>query len=439
MKHDWTFERNRRDLHALRYSISSSGRSSYIASITRRTRCRARVLLNIKSGGCPEDCAYCPQSAHYKTGVDRTELVSVDEALAAAARARASRARRGSAWARRGATCRAAPQFDRVLEMVRGVRALGMEACCTLGMLDAGSGRRARRRRPDRVQPQPRHLARVLRPDHHDAHLRRSARHARARRARPASRSAAAASSAWARVATRALRLLQQLAVARPASRERADQPARRASTARRSADRPPEDPLDLVRMIATARILMPQSFVRLSAGRLSLSDEAQALCFLAGANSVFLGDRLLTTPNPTADVDRSLFERLGLRLQAATRATKTQVTSVADSSLCSLWRRVDARMRSLDESGLLRSASRARPASTCPRTTTSGLANHPRIKQRDDRRPSLAKASAALARACCAASARASRHVEARFARFKRHRTLAVFLERLSREPGGA
>jgi biotin synthase len=81
-------------------------------------------------------------------------------------------------------------------------------------------------------------------------------------------------------------------------------------------ASRPPEDPLDVVRMIATARILMPRSYVRLSAGRLSLSDEAQALCFLAGANSVFLGDRLLTTPNPTADVDRSLFERLGLRLQ---------------------------------------------------------------------------------------------------------------------------
>jgi biotin synthase len=81
-------------------------------------------------------------------------------------------------------------------------------------------------------------------------------------------------------------------------------------------ASRTPEDPLDVVRMIATARVLMPRSYVRLSAGRLSLSDEAQALCFLAGANSVFLGDRLLTTPNPTADVDRSLFERLGLRLQ---------------------------------------------------------------------------------------------------------------------------
>jgi biotin synthase len=83
-------------------------------------------------------------------------------------------------------------------------------------------------------------------------------------------------------------------------------------------ADRPTEDPLELVRLIATARILMPRSYVRLSAGRLSLSEEAQALCFLAGANSVFLGDRLLTTPNPTADVDRALFDKLGIRLQAA-------------------------------------------------------------------------------------------------------------------------
>lgn len=87
-------------------------------------------------------------------------------------------------------------------------------------------------------------------------------------------------------------------------------------------ADRPAEDPIELVRMIATARILMPHSFVRLSAGRLSLSDEAQALCFLAGANSVFLGDRLLTTPNPTADVDRGLFDRLGLQLQAIGQAS---------------------------------------------------------------------------------------------------------------------
>ena len=82
--------------------------------------------------------------------------------------------------------------------------------------------------------------------------------------------------------------------------------------------DRPPEDPIELVRMIATARILMPQAMVRLSAGRLSLSDEAQALCFLAGANSVFLGEKLLTTPNPEADADRALFQKLGVKLQQA-------------------------------------------------------------------------------------------------------------------------
>ena len=103
---------------------------------------------------------------------------------------------------------------------------------------------------------------------------------------------------------------------ARSASGERAGQPARRASTGTPLGDLPPEDPLELVRTIATARILMPASFVRLSAGRLSLSDEAQALCFLAGANSMFLGDRLLTTPNPGASHDERLLERLGMRLQ---------------------------------------------------------------------------------------------------------------------------
>ena len=275
------------------------------------------MLLNIKSGGCPEDCAYCPQSAHYKTGVARTELLSVDEALTAARAARAQGATRfcmGAAWrdVPRG------PQFDRVLEMVRGVRALGMEACCTLGMLEpdqaealAGAGLTAYNHNLD---TSPEFYGQIITTRGYDDRLETLARVRQAGITVCCGGIIGMGESRDAR-----LGLLQQLSSLDPHP-ESVPINMLVAVDGTPLAGRPPEDPIELVRMIATARRLMPRSFVRLSAGRLSLSDEGQALCFLAGANSVFLGDRLLTTPNPTADVDRSLFERLGLRLQAGLR-----------------------------------------------------------------------------------------------------------------------
>jgi biotin synthase len=275
------------------------------------------VLLNVKSGGCPEDCAYCPQSAHYSTGVDRYELMSVDDALAAARRARdqgASRFCMGAAW--RDAA--EGEQFDRVLAMVRGVRALGMEACCTLGMLTqsqadalAEAGLSAYNHNLD---TSPEFYGSIITTREYTERLDTIARVRRAgvtvccggiigmgetRRAR------------WG--------LLQQLSSLDPHPESvPVNMLARVEGTP--LGDRPAEDPLELVRTIATARILMPLAFVRLSAGRMSLSPEAQALCFLAGANSVFLGDQLLTTANPSAEVDRRLFADLGLRLQETPR-----------------------------------------------------------------------------------------------------------------------
>jgi biotin synthase len=275
------------------------------------------VLLNVKSGGCPEDCAYCPQSAHYSTGVDRYELMSVDDALAAARRARDQGATRfcmGAAW--RDAA--EGEQFDRVLAMVRGVRALGMEACCTLGMLTqaqadalAAAGLSAYNHNLD---TSPEFYGSIITTRDYTERLDTIARVRRAgvtvccggiigmgetRRAR------------WG--------LLQQLSSLDPHPESvPVNLLARVEGTP--LGDRPAEDPLELVRTIATARILMPLAFVRLSAGRMSLSAEAQALCFLAGANSVFLGDQLLTTPNPSADVDRQLFADLGLQLQETPR-----------------------------------------------------------------------------------------------------------------------
>jgi biotin synthase len=271
------------------------------------------VLLNIKSGGCPEDCAYCPQSAHYRTGAARTELVSVDDALRAANAAREQGATRfcmGAAWrdVPRG------PQFERVLEMVRSVRALGMEACCTLGMLDqdqadalAAAGLTAYNHNLD---TSPEFYRQIITTRTYDERL------ATLQRVRAAGITVCCGGIIGMGEGPQArIGLLQQLASLNPHP-ESVPINMLVAVEGTPLASRPPEDPLEVVRMIATARILMPQSYVRLSAGRLSLSDEAQALCFMAGANSVFLGDRLLTTPNPTADADRSLFERLGLRLQ---------------------------------------------------------------------------------------------------------------------------
>ena len=273
------------------------------------------VLLNIKSGGCPEDCAYCPQSAHYKTGVARTELLGVDAALEAARAARAQGATRfcmGAAWrdVPRG------PQFDRVLEMVRGVRALGMEACCTLGMLEqdqadalADAGLTAYNHNLD---TSPGFYGQIITTRTYEDRLATLARVRAAGVTVCCGGIIGMGESVEAR-----LGLLQQLAALDPHP-ESVPINLLVAVEGTPLGGRPPEDPFDLVRLVATARIMMPRSYVRLSAGRLSLSDEAQALCFIAGANSVFLGDRLLTTPNPAPDLDRSLFDRLGIHLRSA-------------------------------------------------------------------------------------------------------------------------
>ena len=270
------------------------------------------VLLSIKTGGCPEDCAYCPQSAHYRTGLEKKELLDVDEALASARAARAQGATRfcmGAAW-------RDVPKgepFERVLTMVRGVRELGMEACCTLGML---------------TQPQADALAEAgLTAYNHNLDTSSEFygeiistrtygdRLATLERVRHAGITVCCGGIIGMGESRRErYGLLRELSSLDPHPESvPVNMLVRVEGTP--LAGQQAEDPLELVRMIATARILMPKSFVRLSAGRLSLSDEAQALCFLAGANSVFLGDKLLTTANPEADADRKLLDKLGMRL----------------------------------------------------------------------------------------------------------------------------
>jgi len=274
---------------------------------------QACALLSIKTGGCPEDCAYCPQSAHYRTGVVRTDLMSVEDVVAAARAARARGATRfcmGAAWRE----VPSGPPFERVLEMVRRVRALGLEVCCTLGMLTeeqaralAAAGVTAYNHNLD---TSPEYYGRIITTRTYRDRLATLERVRRAGLRVCCGGIIGMGESRWDRY-----RLLEQLATQRPHPESvPINLLVRVAGTP--LANAPPVDVFELVRMIATARILMPASIVRLSAGRLSLSDEAQALCLLAGANSIFIGERLLTTPNPSPDRDRALLERLGMRIR---------------------------------------------------------------------------------------------------------------------------
>jgi biotin synthase len=240
--------------------------------------------------------------------------MNVEDTLAAAGRAREQGATRfcmGAAW-------RDVPKdgrFDRVLEMVKGVRALGMEACCTLGMLTqdqadalAEAGLSAYNHNLD---TSPEFYGSIITTRVYQERLDTLAR---VRRSGVTVCSGGIIGMGEDRTARYGL--LRQLAVLDPHPESVPINmlvPVEGTPLGNRHA----EDPLELVRMIATARILMPKSVVRLSAGRLALSDEAQALCFLAGANSVFLGEKLLTTPNPESDADHRLFEKLGVKLRA--------------------------------------------------------------------------------------------------------------------------
>lgn len=277
------------------------------------------MLLSIKTGGCPEDCAYCPQSARYKTGVEREELMGVEETLEAARSARDQGATRfcmGAAWREIPDGGERDTRFARVLEMVRGVRALGMEACCTLGMLNdeqaralAEAGCSAYNHNLDTS------------PDFYGSIITTRVYQERLDTLQSVRRAGITVCSGgiigMGESRTARYGLLRELSNLDPHPESVPINMLVPVEGTPLGA-RPAEDPLELVRMIATARILMPKSRVRLSAGRLALSDEAQALCFLAGANSVFLGEKLLTTPNPGEDRDRALLDKLGMTLQAA-------------------------------------------------------------------------------------------------------------------------
>jgi len=268
-------------------------------------------LLSIKTGGCPEDCGYCPQSAHYETGVERQSLMDVDDVLARARQARSEGSTRfcmGAAWRE----VRDGKDFDAVLEMVRGVAALDMEVCCTLGMLTreqadrlAEAGLTAYNHNLDTSSE---FYDRIITTRSYEDRL-RTLDHVR----QAGITVCCGGIIGMGESDDDRIGLLHQLASLDPHP-ESVPINMLVAVEGTPLARQQPADPLALVRCIATARVLMPASMVRLSAGRRSLSREAAALCFMAGANSIFTGEKLLTTPNPEADEDEQLFRDLGLR-----------------------------------------------------------------------------------------------------------------------------
>ena len=267
------------------------------------------TLLSIKTGGCPEDCAYCPQAARYDTGVEAQKLMAVETVVAEARHAKeagASRYCMGAAW--REPKDR---DLDAICDMVQGVKALGLETCMTLGMLTGAQAQRLKESGLDyynhNIDTSPDYYGAVITTRTYQERLDTLA-HVR---------------DAGMKVCCGGIVGMGESA------RDRAGMLVTLANLAEHPESVPINmlvqvhgtpldgtgklDPLEFVRTIAVARIMMPKSMVRLSAGREEMSDELQALCFLAGANSIFCGPKLLTTPNPGRDHDHDLFHRLGI------------------------------------------------------------------------------------------------------------------------------
>jgi biotin synthase len=284
-------------------------------------RVQASKLLSIKTGGCAEDCAYCSQSARNGSKLPASKLIEVERVLSEARRARDGGATRfcmGAAW--REPKDR---DMDAIVAMVEGVRDLGMETCMTLGMLDDNQVVRLRDSGLDyynhNIDTSERYYSQVITTRTFADRIDTMNRVQQAGIKVCSGGILGMGEEIWDRVD-----MLVTLANMAPAPDSvpinmlmpQEDTPLAGAK---------PIDPIDFVRIIATARIMMPKSYVRLSAGRSEMSDELQAMCFLAGANSIFVGETLLTAENPEEDADAILFAKLGIQAETATERTCTQ------------------------------------------------------------------------------------------------------------------
>jgi len=325
IRHDWTRE------EALALFELPFPELLHRASLVHRerfdpTEVQVSTLLSIKTGGCPEDCAYCPQSARYDTGLKAEKLMALEDVIARAAAAKAAGATRfcmGAAW-------RSPKDKDvaDVAKMVGAVKAMGLETCATLGMLKPEQAQTLKVAGLDyynhNLDTAPEFYGDVIKTREYQDRL----------NTLEAVRDAGLKTCCGGIVGmgeTREQRagLLQTLANlpehpgSVPINRLVQVQGTPLAGTALL-------DPFEFVRTIAVARLMMPASMVRLSAGRNEMSEELQALCFLAGANSIFYGEKLLTTGNPEVEADQALFAKLGLKPMAVVEASKTVHAEIA-------------------------------------------------------------------------------------------------------------
>jgi biotin synthase len=276
-------------------------------------RVQVSTLLSIKTGACPEDCGYCSQSARHDTGLERERLLPLDEVLASARAARDQGATRfcmGAAW--RNPTDK---NLDQVIAMVEAVHGLGLETCVTLGMLTGPQARRLKDAGLDyynhNLDTSPEFYGAVITTRTYQDRL-ETLEHVRAAGLKTCSGGILGMGESRRDRAS----LLTQLANL-PAHPESVPINLLVQVEGTPLFGTAPLDGIEFVRTVAAARVVMPGSYVRLSAGRSQMSDELQALCYLAGANSIFYGERLLTTPNAESDRDRALFARLGLAFES--------------------------------------------------------------------------------------------------------------------------
>ncbi|MEQ9426427.1 MAG: biotin synthase BioB [Cyclobacteriaceae bacterium] len=314
MRNDWTREEISDIYHSpildLIYRAASVHRENNDAS-----EVQVCTLLSVKTGGCPEDCSYCPQAARYHTDVKVHKLLEVDEVLENAQQAKDSGSTRfcmGAAWRE----VRDNKDFDKVIEMVKGVNQMGLEVCCTLGMLSENQAQKLKEAGlyayNHNLDTSEEYYGDIISTRTYDDRL-DTLEHVRNAKISVCSGGIIGLGESN----EDRIGMLHTLATL-PEHPESVPVNALVPVEGTPLEEQEKVSVWEMVRMIATARIVMPKAMVRLSAGRVRMSIEEQALCFLAGANSIFAGDKLLTTPNPEVDIDKQMFQTLNLKPREA-------------------------------------------------------------------------------------------------------------------------
>lgn len=333
-KHNWTTPEiiaiYNKPMMDLLYEAASIHREHHDPNVV-----QVSTLLSIKTGGCPEDCGYCPQAARYHTEIEGNDLMSVSQVKAQALRAKSSGSSRvcmGAAWR----NVKDGAEFDQVLEMVRTINKLDMEVCCTLGMITENQAQRLAEAGlyayNHNLDTSEEYYKEVISTRGFEDRL-QTIENVRKTNVTVCSGGIIGMGES---IEDRA-GMLVALSTLNPQP-ESVPINALVAVEGTPMEEEKPVEIWEMIRMVATTRIVMPETQVRLSAGRMNMSREGQAMCFFAGANSIFAGDKLLTTPNPDVNEDMKMFEMLGLNPQKPfTKVSQTQTVEAADSQFAPL------------------------------------------------------------------------------------------------------